>query len=98
MAKKNKAAPAEEEIEQVEVADEGEAPARGRKVMLQDPDSGEEVARKDVIVDAYNEGMSRSDIRKMLEEKYGHSVPYQIVFAATKHLPKQEKAEKPAKK
>lgn len=99
MGKKVRQEVAEEVVDQVEGTEaeaEGaveDAPAsRGRAVLLTDPESGEQVARKDVIKEAYEGGMSRSDIRKMLAEKYGHEVPYQIVFAATKMLKAPEKA------
>lgn len=98
MGKKNRQE-VEEIVDQVEGAEaevEGaveDAPAsRGRAVLLTDPESGEQVARKDVIKEAYEGGMSRSDIRKMLAEKYGHEVAYQIVFAATKMLKAPAKA------
>ena len=81
------------EVEATEAAEDAPA-ARGRAVLLTDPESGEQVARKDVIKEAYEGGMTRSDIRKMLAEKYGHEVPYQIVFAATKMLKAPAKAEK----
>lgn len=98
MGKKVRQEVAEEIVDQVEGTEAAEAVAedapasRGRAVLLTDPESGEQVARKDVIKEAYEGGMSRSDIRKMLAEKYGHEVPYQIVFAATKMLKAPEKA------
>lgn len=99
MGKKNKQVEeiADDQVEnaEVEATEAEDAPAaRGRAVLLTDPESGEQVARKDVIKEAYEGGMTRSDIRKMLAEKYGHEVPYQIVFAATKMLKAPAKAEK----
>lgn len=98
MGKKNKQVEeiADDQVEgaEVEATEAEDAPAaRGRAVLLTDPESGEQVARKDVIKEAYEGGMTRSDIRKMLAEKYGHEVPYQIVFAATKMLKAPAKAE-----
>lgn len=99
MSKKKNRQEVETEItdEQVETGAEGvsesesevenEAPsARGRAVMLTDPETGEQVARKDVIKEAYEGGMSRSEIRKLLAEKYKHEVAYQIIFATVKNL------------
>lgn len=57
-----------------------ETSTRGRKIMLP---SGE--ARVDYIRRRfYDEGATRSDIRKELCELTGEDVVYQIVFAATK--------------
>lgn len=53
---------------------------QGRAIVLKDGSK-----RADVIRDAYyKSNTGRSDIVKMLEEKYDHVVTYQIVFAATK--------------
>ncbi len=75
-----------------------EAKKGGRKIMLKDPSTGEQVARVDVIKSLYNdgEGKTRSEIRKILAEEYSHEVPYQIVFAATK-TPKAAEAKTDAK-
>lgn len=84
MAKKK----AEKKVEEV-TSDEAK---RGRKVMITDKD-GNEHARVDVIKRLYNEeGKKRSEIVKILQEEYSHTVPYQIVFAATKPV-KGESAE-----
>lgn len=71
--------------EKVEKQEEAKTPG-GRKIMLTDPKTGEQVARVDVIKKLYNNGngKSRSEIRKILAEEYKHEVAYQIVFAATK--------------
>ena len=110
MAKKNRhESEVQDEVETTEAVEgtevegteavEGEAAegaAKGRAVLLQDPTTGASVARKDVIKENYEAGMSRSDIRKLLEEKYGHKVAYQIVFAGTKGLKAPAKAAKDA--
>lgn len=83
MAKKDNAAPAEGTT-----AVEGAvaAPARGKKVMITPLAGGESVARADWIKARFAElgPQSRSQIKKELAELFGHVVPYQIVFAATK--------------
>ncbi len=59
---------------------------RGRKVFL---DSGE--ARVDYIRRRYfDDGIKRGDIARELSEMTGQTVPYQIVFAATKKAPEAE--------
>lgn len=58
--------------------------SKGRKIMLKNPSTGEEVARVDLIKNLFEGGMKRSEIRKHLKEVYNHDIPYQIVFAATK--------------
>lgn len=88
---------ADDQVEgtEVEASEEvvADAPtSRGRAILLTDPDTNEQVARKDVIKAAYEGGMTRSEIKKMLAEKYGHEVAYQIVFAATKNLKAPAKA------
>lgn len=76
-----------------EVQETAAAPAKGRKVMLTDLTTGEEIARADFIKQEYAaNGGNRSAIVKLLKERFGHEVPYQIVFAATKPA-KADKAE-----
>ncbi len=85
MAKKNKSE------DSGEIATEGEKEGeakqgRGRKVFLA---SGE--ARVDFIRRRYFEdGAKRGDIARELSELTGQTVPYQIVFAATKKEPVAE--------
>jgi ribosomal protein S24E len=76
---------------------EGAAPkgdAKGRKVMITETKTGKLFARVDVIKDLWNNGtgLKRGEIKKVLAEKYGHEVAYQIVFAATKGAGKAEEA------
>ena len=60
------------------------ASGQGRAVILTLKD-GAEVRRVDYIKKRYyEEGASRSEIAKELTELQGKTVPYQIVFAATK--------------
>lgn len=62
------------------------APARGKKVMITPLAGGEPIARADWIKARFAElgPTSRSQIKKELKDLFGHEVPYQIVFAATK--------------
>lgn len=72
--------------EATEASADAPSTSKGRAVMLTDPDTGAQVKRAEVIKAAYEGGMSRSDIVKLLDTKYGHKVAYQIVFAGTKGL------------
>jgi hypothetical protein len=83
MAKKEKA----DTIENAE-------PSKGRKVMITEIATGKQFSRVDVIKELWNSGngLKRGEIKKVLEEKYGHKVVYQIVFAATKGAGKEEAA------
>ena len=78
----------ENAVENTEAAVEGAAPAasRGKKVMITDVSTGETFARADWIKARFEElgKKDRSAIVKELAERFGHVVPYQIVFAATK--------------
>lgn len=86
---------AKKQAEAVVTETETKTAARGKKVMLTDPSTGETIARSDFIKQRYSEnGGNRSAIVKELKEKFGHEVPYQIVFAATKP-PKGDKANAP---
>jgi len=60
--------------------------ARGKKIMITNISTGETIARADFIKARFIElgPQSRSTIVKELAEQFGHVVPYQIVFAATK--------------
>jgi len=73
---------------QVDTSAEGTAPAagsgKGKKIMLTNVKDGSVVARADFIKDRYAAGVTRSTIVKELQELFNHTVPYQIVFAATK--------------
>ena len=64
-----------------------DAPKRGRAIMIKDPDTGEEIRRVDFIRrEVMERGRTRSEVAKQLTEIQGQTVPYQIVFAATKDL------------
>ncbi len=70
-----------------------EESSKGRKVMLTD-----NLARVDFIREQYyDKDKTRSEIVKLLKEKFNHEVPYQIVFAATK-TDEKPKPKPPAEK
>lgn len=57
-----------------------------RFIKIKHPHTGKMVNRKDFILEQATLGVSRGAIAKALSEIQGKKVPYQIVFAATKHL------------
>jgi len=63
---------------------DGEAPAnRGRgRIMITDPETGDQVSRVDYIRRLHEDGKSRGEIVKSLRE-LGQEVSFQIVYAAT---------------
>jgi hypothetical protein len=59
-----------------------------RFVMIKHDKTGEQVKRKDFILECWQQRkMGRGDIAKLLTQLQGKKVPYQIVFAATKKIP-----------
>lgn len=87
MAKRdNTAETASNETTAVEGAVAAPSASKGKKVMITPLAGGESVARADWIKARFAElgPTSRSQIRKELKDLFGHDVPYQIVFAATK--------------
>lgn len=95
---KNKAKRVEaDEIDENEVAAETEGTAveetnvGGRKIMLTLED-GTEISRADYIRQRADEGAPRGAIAKELTKLQGKTVPYQIVFAATKDHPTYKKS------
>jgi len=101
--KKKNEAPSEAQLADGAVATEAVAGTPGgKKIMLTDPTTGEQVARTEVIRALWNGGAGteatagaksiRGAIKNILKTKYNHDVPYQIVFAATK----EPKAKAPA--
>ncbi len=85
MAKANKGKPAtgkdKSNVEEPKEKKQG----RGRKVFI--TVKGKEVARVDYIrARFFDDGATRSEIAKELTEIQGKTVPYQIVFQATKKV------------
>jgi hypothetical protein len=77
---------------------EAEVKSDGRFKLVTNPVTGEQVKRIDYIRELWKAGThTRSAIAKHLTEISGETVPYQIVFAATKGIPGGPVAEaKPA--
>jgi len=83
MSKKNKGDEAMNEAEAAATVDETKTDERFRTVT--NPETGEVVKRKDYILELWTQKrMTRGDIARHLTEITGKTVPYQIVFAATK--------------
>jgi hypothetical protein len=77
--------------EATEGAEENGSGTDGRYILIQDPETGEQIKRVDWIRKVFQqEGGKyygdRGAIAKALTEIQGKKVPYQIVFAATKDL------------
>lgn len=79
-----------EEIENEDGAEGTEGKAGGRRIMLTLED-GTEISRADYIRQRADEGAPRGTIAKELTKLQGKTVPYQIVFAATKDHPTYKK-------
>ena len=70
-----------------------ETPSTGRKTIVLTLADGTEEKRVDYIRRRADEGTKRSEIAKELSALQGKTVPYQIVFAATKDHPAYKKNE-----
>jgi hypothetical protein len=62
-----------------------------RAIYVTDPETGENIKRNDFIRKRADAGTPRGQIAKELSELQGKTIPYQIVFAATKNHPNYAK-------
>lgn len=106
MAKnRNQDQAAESQVEGTEAATEGKT--GGKRIVLTNNKTGEEIGRAELIKRLYNNGEGTEETKnmlanskassvkgaivKILKEDYNHEIPYQIVFATLK-APKPKKA------